>query len=102
MSVINFIRKHKNLPVDEVPSAIRTFDASITTSSKYTLYFDLFKNHYEGLNYRRLVEFMRWINKMMNLLDPCSSVEQTMTRIRGLVKSKYLYNSPEYRSSLKT
>ena len=29
MSVINFIRKHKNLPVDEVPAAIKHFDASI-------------------------------------------------------------------------
>ena len=102
MSIINFIRKTKNLPVEEVPLAIRQFDPSLTTSSPYTIYFDLFKNHQAGLNYRRLVEFMKWINTKLNELPPVSSVEQTMCKIRGLVKQTYSYDSQEYRASRKS
>jgi hypothetical protein len=100
MSVINFIRLHKLTSIEDLPASIRAFDSSISTSSPYLVYYKLFQNHYEGLNYRRLVELLRWINTKMNQLPPVSSTEQTMSKIRKLVKEKWEYESKEYKASL--
>lgn len=101
VNIIQFIRLNKQTPVDEVIPLIKGFDTNINTSSNYLVFFQLFKNHYEGLNHRRLVEFEKFINDKMNQMPPVSSVEQTYSKIRGLVKAKYGYDSDQYRASLK-
>jgi hypothetical protein len=100
MDIINFIRLHKNLPVEQLPATIREFDPSIGTTSPYTVYYELFRKHYSGLNDKRLVELMNWINKKLNKMQPTASVEGTMSKIRGEIKKTFGYDSPQYRSSL--
>ena len=100
MNIINWIRENRNTSIEEVPAAIRSFDSNITTQSIYTIYFDLFKKHYAGLNQKRLVELCNFINRKLNKLPPVASVEGTMSKIRGEVKKTFGFDSPQYRSSL--
>ena len=100
MDVISFIRLNKLTSVEDCPASIKEFDSSITTNSIYTVYYDLFRRHYAGLNQKRLVEMMNFINRKLNKLPPVASVEGTMSKIRGEVKKTYGFDSPQYRSSL--
>lgn len=96
MDIITFIRRNKKPTMAEIQS----FDRSIKTKSKTLIYYELFKNHWMGLNDRRRVELLKWVNIILNSMPPTSSVEKTMTKIRKLVKDRYGYESPQYRGSL--
>ena len=93
MSIINWIRNNKLTGIAELPAAIKSFDSTIVTTSAYTVYYDLFRKHYTGLNHRRLVEFIKFINKNLNKLPPVSDCEGTMSKIRSLVKQAHGYDS---------
>lgn len=101
MSIIHFIRNHKNLSKDLLITAIKENNPTFTTKSQTKVLFDLFEKNYSTLNRRQLSEFLKWSNEVFKKYEPTSSVEQTMTKIRSLVKRKYDYNSPEYKSSLR-
>lgn len=100
MNIITWIRLHANTSIDEMPSLIKAYDPSITTNSEYSIYSDLFRKHYTGLNHRRLIELMKFMNKKLNELPPVSATEQAMTKIRSEIKKKIGYDSKAYRGSL--
>jgi len=100
MNIIQFIRANKGKSVEDIASNIRTAYV-ITTSSKYLIFYEWFKNHFGRQNTRRLVELLKFINFALNQYLPTASVENIMTRIRTAVKDKYGFHSIQYSASLK-
>ena len=99
MSVITFIRKAKQ--PDNLLLDVKGFDDSIKTRSMPTALFLLFKNHHAGINKKRLVELLKYINAQFAKLPPVSSVEGAMSKIRSVLKTTYGYDSVQYKNSLK-
>lgn len=97
MSIISFIRREKNTNVDDAITKIKIYDATLTTTSKTIIFYELFKRNYVGLNVRRGVELMKWINARLNELPPTAGVENAMTKIRKECRG----NEEMYNKSLK-
>ena len=99
MNIITFIRKNKTTHVNEILPIIQTYDKKIKTKSIHLGLVALFSNHYQNLNNRRLYELMRWINGKFAELPSTSNVEANLSKIRQIVKSKWVYDSEQYRKS---
>ena len=99
MNIITFVRKNKLTPVAELLPIIQNYDKKIRTSSIHIALVDLFRNKFEGLNNRRLYEFLRFINKKFAALPSTSNVEANLSKIRQIVKAQWGCDSVEYRKS---
>lgn len=98
MDIIAFIRQEKNTPVDDVIDKMLKFEG-IETSSRTMIFYDVFKQNFASLNFRRFVEFVKFINKKLNELPPTTTIENVMTKIRTAVREHYSY-SEFYQASL--
>ena len=101
MDIITFVRNTKTAPTTELLGRISGYDRSIKTTSLHVALAKLFINHYTGLNERRLVELLRYVNLHYNSLPPTSNVETNMSKIRKELKTKFGYDSRQYNNSLK-
>ena len=99
MNIITFIRKNKTTHVNDLLPLLKTYDKKIKTKSIHLCLVALFSNHYQNLNNRRLYELMRWINGKFAELPSTSNVEANLSKIRQIVKSKWGYDSEQYRKS---